>query len=201
MRVASWVFVACAALGAAGMFLPAIEVEGFGSHGGRSLYQLGRDRELAKRMLARYRAHRAIAEKTSDTALRHTGKKAKQLHVDDARDAMSTLDDISDADVAHGTLALSILVWTFVALEVGAIVLVVPATQGPVRRRRVIGALVLAVVIGVIAIAVRWGCGFALDEIDLDQLALGPGPFVAAAAAVGAIAAATVIVVKQPRAK
>jgi hypothetical protein len=201
MRVASWVFVACAVLGATGMFLPAIEVEGLGAHGGQSLYRLGRDRALAKRLLARYRAHRAIAEKTSDSALHHSTKRAKQLHVDDARDAMSTLDDITDDDVAHATLALSILVWTFVVMEIGAIALVAPATQGPIRRRRAIGAVVLAGVIAVIAVAVWWGRNFALDEIDLDQLAAGPGPFVAVAAAVGALAAAVFIVVKQPRKK
>ena len=201
LRVASWVFVACAALGAAGLFLPAIEVEGFGSRGGQSLYKLGGDRELAKRLLGRYRAHRAVGERVSDSALRHASKHAKQLHVDDARDAMSTLDDISDDDVAHGTLALKILVWTFVALEVGAIVLVAPGTQAPISRRRAIGAVALASVIAIIAIAMRWGAGYALEEIDLDQLALGPGPIVTAVAAVAALAASVLVLVKLPRAK
>jgi hypothetical protein len=201
MRVASWVFVACAVLGAAGMFVPAIEGAGLGGHGGQSLYRLSRDRDAFRRVLAFNRAHEVVSKRVTDTALHHQNKRAKQLHFDDARDAIATLSGISDDDVTNGTRALLALVCVFAALEVLAIVLAAPGTQGPVSRRRAIGALVVAALIACIAIAIRIGCGYALEEIDVDQLELGPGPLVTLVGALGALGAAVAVVVMQVRSR
>jgi hypothetical protein len=202
MRVASWVFVACAALGAAGMFLPALHVEGAGIAGRKaapSLFRLSRDRDVARRLLAHYRSHRTWSEHAADTVLHHAEKRAKRLHVDDARDAMSTLDDITDDDIDHGTLALAILVWVFVALEALAAALAFAGAQGATTRRRAIAAVVVAAVVAAIAIAIRIGVGYAVGEIDVDEIGIGFAPIVTAAAAVTALAAAVITLVQHER--
>ncbi len=208
--MAAWLSIAFAVLSAIAVFLPGLEVEVGGVRLSRktslSLYKAAADRELARALLARYAhsAHREYGEKLADRLLEHGGSHAKQLHVDDARDAMSTLDDVSDDDVktaGRALVALTAVYLVLLAIPIG--LLFGDTMRGSYSRRRAIAAVPLLAVASAVAIAVHVGWRAAVfeanDELGAQSFALGSGAWLMPLAAVAALAAAIALLVLQIR--
>jgi hypothetical protein len=210
MRVASWVFVVCALVSALGLFVASVDVEIRGHSLGRrtslSLHDMATDRDFVRRVLARYghAAGRRYGEALADVALHRATARAKQLHVDDARDAMSTLDDVSDDDVKSAARALTIAIWGYVALAIAAAIIAFAGTQREPSRGRAIAGVALAVVLAAAAIgvhvALREAVWQANDEIGAHAVGLAAGAYLVPIAGAAALAAAIAVLVMQVRA-
>src|SRR5262249_25266007 len=100
VRVACWLFVACAVVASIAMFVPAVQLEVGGaavSHRtAESIFQIDTNKGFARRVLARYRESRGahVGKQIMTHAMPHTGKTLRG-HLDDVTSAMSTLDDVS----------------------------------------------------------------------------------------------------------
>jgi|HubBroStandDraft_6_1064221.scaffolds.fasta_scaffold06508_3 hypothetical protein len=202
MRIASWMLVLCCALASIGVFFPAIEArpalaEKLGHrisrHSTLSLYQAASDRQLARRLLAVYRASHGTAVGTRllgaiDPVARGRLKDA----LDDAHDAMDTLGGISDDDAKTIGTAVAVAIWVFLAIQViTALVVLVQAVGGIYRRGRVVGVLVLSVIGAAMAIAMWIACKQVVFEIN-DELSssiteLGSGAWMILVGGVGAL--------------
>lgn len=203
MRVVSWLFVLCALAAATGVFMPCLELTAVKTkHGSISLYDAGRHRAVASRVIAAYHKSRgrALGELLTGTALAHV----KNEYLGDAHDAMTTLDDVSDADIQHAGTALVVAIWLFVVLQALAALLVLGQLVGDVwRRRRLLAIVGIAVVNTAIGVALYVVCKEAAfeanDEIGKTIIAAGPGPLVMAAASVVGLASAIAVAVVQLR--
>jgi len=207
VRVASWVFVLCTALVAAGLFLPGLELELRGAavskHTQRSLYKLASDRELARRLLASYRgsSHRRVGAEIARTVTPRLHGRARAA-LDDTRDAMNTLDAVSDDDVRTAGVVLTVTLWILLGLEAVMAALVFgELMRGSFRRSRHIAALIVALPATAIAIALHVACREAVwqanDEVGRTVMTLGPGAHVVPAAGIAALFLAIVLVAKR----
>ena len=212
MRLAAWLTIVFSVLSATAVFLPGVEVQIGGVAVSRraslSLFQAANERDLARAMLGKY--HRAThlhdAESAADALLLHARKTASKAHVDDARDAMSTLDDVSDSDVKTAGRALVAVKWGYLGLLAILAALAFGDTmRGEYSRKRVIAAVVIATLATAIAIAVHVGWREAVaeanDELGTSTFAVGIGAYVMPAAAIGALAAAVALLVQHVRAR
>ncbi len=208
MRVASWAFVLCAALVAVALFLPSLELRVGGrsvsKRTERSLYQVSSDRALIHRMLVAYHASdkpklgtkivRAVAPRT-------TGRPRAAL--EDARDAMETLDEVTDDDIKSAGTVLTITVWSLVGLEAVLILLVFgQLMSGSFRRGRLVLAVLGSILAVAVAIALHIVCREAAwqvnDEVGRTILTLGPGIYALPLAAIAALVASVVLVARRP---
>lgn len=203
MRVAAWAFVVCTLFGAIGVFLPSFELrvrsQFLGRHTTLSLFQASNNREFARKMLYGY--HRSSGKRVGAAVtaalMPRVGGRIKS-HLDDVRDAMSTLDDVSDEDAKTGGTVLVITVWTLLFLHVLMAGLVFTDTaRGVLRRGRVIAAAGVSVVVTVAAIAIhvvsRQAVWEANDEIGKSFVDLGMGAYMMVVSAVGGLAAIAVV--------
>jgi hypothetical protein len=197
VRVTAWLFVVCAALGALGTVLPSFELEVRGVSLGRraslSLYQAHQDRDFVRRMLAAYRrsSHHRDLEDLTGAKLPAAVRKA---HLDDAHDAMTSLDTISDDDVRTADRVLAIVIWAFVALQVITAGLVFAGNvRGAHRRGQLIAAVALAVVTAAVAIAIQVACREAVfeanDDLGYAAISLAVGAYVIPIASIGTVIA------------
>ena len=194
MRVVSWVFVLCALAAATGVFMPCLEITAVRTkHGSVSLYEASTHRALARKLIAAYQKSRgrALGELVTGAALKHV----KNEYVGDASDAMSTLDEVSDQDVAMAGTALVVAIWLFLALQAIGGVLVLGQLVGDVwRRRRLIAIVAMAVVSSVIGVAMMLVCREAAwqanDEIGRAILGAGTSVYVMAVASLAGLACA-----------
>ncbi len=214
MRIASWLLVACCALAAIGVFFPAIEArpaiaETLGHrisrHSTLSLYQAASDRQLARRLLAVYRASHGTAVGTRllgaiDPVARGRLKDA----LDDAHDAMDTLGGISDHDAKTIGTAVAVAIWVFLAIQVlTALIVLVQAVGGIYRRGRIAGVLVLSVIGAAMAIAMWIACKQVVFEIN-DELSasiteLGTGAWLILVGGTGALTAGITLLIAHLR--
>jgi hypothetical protein len=210
VRLAAWVMIAFAVLSATAVFLPGIQVEVGGVSLGRraslSLYQAAKERDVARALLGKYQATggRHVGERAADLLLEHAAKHAKKAHVDDARDAMSTLDDIRDSDLLTAGRALVAVTYGYLALVVLLVALIFAETmRGGYSRKRAIAAVALATVAAATAIAAHIGWREAVwqanDELGADLFGLGIGAYLMPLGACGALAAAIALLVVQVR--
>jgi hypothetical protein len=205
MRIASWIFVACAVVAALGVFLPAIEV---GSHvisrrQTLSLRQAASDRQTVRKLLAAYRRTGATHASLVSKANSHATGALKDV-LGDASDAMDTLSGISDDDARHAGTALLVVVWTFVGLCAAmALLIFLDVVAGRYQRWKIITALVIAIVVAAIAIAIRYALGEvafeANDEIGREAIAVGSAATVIPVSAVGAVCAIVTLLVMHVR--
>jgi len=203
VRVVSWLFVLCALAGATGVFMPCLEVTAIKTkHGSLSLYDAGSHRAIAARVIAAYhKSHsRALAELFTGKALAHV----KNEYLGDAHDAMTTLDDVSDQDIAHAGTGLVVVIWLFIVLEALAGLLVLGQLVGDVwRRRRLLAIVGIALVNAAIGVGLYVVCKEAAfevnDEIGKTIVGAGPGPLVMAVASVVGLAAAIAVAVGRLR--
>ncbi len=200
MRLASWVFVIAAVLGAVGVFLPSVELQlGRKSVSKRtqiSLYTASRDRELVRRLIAAY--HTSSKRKLSGDIVRtvspRVGGRVRSV-LEDARDAMDTLDDTSDDDVRTAGAAFTAALAALLALDAVMILLVFPSLmRGTFRRGPLLGALVASLLATAIAGALHLACREAVwranDEVGVPTVALAAGAYVIPLAALVSFAAA-----------
>lgn len=207
MRVASWVFVVCTVLGAIAVFMPSIELRLGGSAVSKrtqlSLHAASTDRELVRRLLAAY--HRAPSRRTGAQIVRAVAPRASgraRAALDNTRDAMATLDEVSDDDVRTAGTVFTVALWTLLGLDAAMAGLVfVELMRGGYRRGRLAAALVASALVAVIAVALHVACrqavGEANDEVGRSALVLAAGAYVVPLAAIAGLAAATALVVRR----
>ena len=195
VRVVSWIFVVCAFASATGLFMPSLEVTLVRSkYGNVSLYEVSTHRALATKLIAAYHNNRGRA--LTEILLEHS----KNEYAGDARDAMSTLDSVSDRDVRTAGTAFVAILWAFLALQAVMGLLVLGSLVGDVyRKRRLVLVAVLSAVSTAIAIGLRLVCGEAVfqanDEVGRTVLGVGPGATVmVVASAIGLVAIVTVTI-------
>ena len=210
MRVAGWAFVMCTVLGAIGAFLPSIELRLGGSAVSKrtqlSLHAASSDRELVRRLLVAYRGsapRRVGAELVRTVSPRASGRTRAAL--DDARDAMDTLDEVGDDDVRTAGMVFAITLWTLLGLQAAMAGLVfTELMRDGYRQSCLVAALVLSVVVAATAIALHLGCREVVwqanDEVGRTAVALRVGAYVLPVAAIGSLIAAIVLVVQRGRA-
>jgi hypothetical protein len=209
VRVASWVFVLCTALGAIAVFLPSIELRLRGSAISKrtqlSLYTAGGERALVRRLLAGYHgsSKRHVGAKIMRTVSPRVGGRVRAA-LDDAHDAMDTLDEVTDDDVRTAGTLVTVTLWTLLGLDALMIAQVfTELMRGAYRRSRLIAALVLSVAVTAIAIAVHIVCREVVwqanDEVGGNALALRLGAYVIPIAAVAGLLTAIVLVARRRR--
>lgn len=206
MRVAAWLLVACAMLGAVSLFVPSFELQAHGRISKRaelSLYAAGQRREVMRRMLAGYRStsHRKLGGEAVRKAAPRAGGRTREA-LEDVRDAMDTLDGLTDDDVRTAGIGLVAAVWTLVGLEaVLAGLVFVGLVRSGHRRGRLIGALIVAVVVAALASALHVGVQLAAweanDEVGRNVVALAPGAYLLPAAALLGLVLAIGLVAKR----
>jgi amino acid transporter len=206
VRAVAWLIVVCALAAATGVFLPSLELRAVHTrHGELSLYAASTERQLARRVIAAYHGNRArgLVEAIGARAMKHTRGRVHEA-LDDATSAMSSLDEVSDRDVAAAGTALVVAIWGFLGLEAAIAVLVLGQLAGDVvRKRRRVAVIALGVLASLIAVAlllvvreVAWQVN---DELGAAAVVAGPGAWVMALAALGGLACAiAVAVVRQP---
>ena len=203
MRVVSWLFVLCALAAATGVFMPCLELTAVRTkHGEVSLYQASTHRAIARRLIAAYhKSHaRALGELLVDAAVKHS----KNEYAGDVDDAMTTLDTVSDQDVARAGTALVVVIWLFLLLQAIGALLVLGQLVGDVwRRRRLIAIVALALVSAAIAVALMLGAREAAwqanDEIGHAVVGAGPGVYVMTGATLVALACSIVAAIGRLR--
>lgn len=211
MRIAAWLSIAFAVASAIAVFLPGVELQiggvSLGKRASISLYKAARERDLASALMEKYHATggRKLGEKAADALLQHAHKHAKKAHVDDARDAMDTLDSVSDSDVKTAGQALVVLTWSFFLVVLVLVIVMFGTTNEAFTRRRAIAGVAIAVVLAAVAVAVRFGWGMVVaeanDELGVDSFALGIGADLMAIAAVASLGAAIAVLVLRLRAQ
>ena len=211
MRIAAWVFVVCAVLSITAIFVPAVELQLSGGAISRktslSLYQLSTSRDLVRSYLRAYKRApgKKLGEGLAGALMPRVGKNVRG-HLDDVRDAMTTLDDVKDSDVVLVGRILTATVWTLlVLLAVMAGLVFADTMRGTFRRRRAIAAASLGLITSAIAIvallAVREAVWQANDELGRDLVATAFGAYMLPVTALGALAAAAVQLVQLVRLK
>jgi len=206
VRVASWAYVLCAVLVAVALFLPSFELRAGGrisKRTERSLHQVSADRAMIHRMLVAY--HSSGKRKLGTKIVRAVTPRATgrpRAALEDARDAMDTLDDVTDDDIKQAGRILTIVVWSVIGLEVLMILLVFgELARERYRRWRHVIALLGALVVALTAIALhvvsREAAWQVNDEIGRTILVLGPGAYAMPLAAIGGLIAAVVLVTRR----
>jgi hypothetical protein len=198
VRIASWVFVVSALCAFLSAFLPCIDVTVGGLTPRRtslSLYKITTERKLAGALFGKYsRSHgRVVAEKLTDALVPRMG--SHKAHLDDAQDAMQTLDELSEDDVRNAGLAITIAVWTLLVLSAAMALLVLgELVRREYRRRRTLYAGLISVVVGAIAVGAHLGVREAVwqanDELGSDSFGLAVAAYLLPAAGVIALGAA-----------
>ena len=209
MRLASWMFVLCAALGAIGVFLPSIQLRPGGAAVSKrvelSLYKVASDRAVARRLIAAYRAshHRRLGADLVHSVSPRVGGRARAA-LDDARDALTAVDDVSDDDVRTAGIVLVAALCALLGLDAIMAALVFgELMRGSRRRGRYVAAMTASLLAAAIAIALHLACREAVwqanDEVGRSALSLGPGAYVLPLAALAAFALAVLLVARRSR--
>jgi hypothetical protein len=209
VRVASWIFVVCAALTAAGVFLPSVETHvgsvSLGKRGTLSLYQLNTNRELIRHVFASYHAstHKKLGEAMLAEMVPRLGG-GLHSHLDDVHSAMTSADDVTDDDVRTATIALAIAIWALLAVELAMAALVVhQLMRERFTGKRLVAALAMAVVVATVAVVAHIGVREAVfeanDDLGKDVLAVSYGSYLMLGAAIAAVIAGTTCVVMHYR--
>ena len=207
MRVASWVFVLAAMLGAVGAFLPSVELQLAGKSVSRrtqiSLYTASRDRDVVRKLLATYHASskRQLGADVIRQVSPHVGGRVRSA-LEDARDAMDTLDDTSDDDVRTAGTVFTASLAALLALDGLMILLVFPQLmRGSYRRGPLVAALVASVLAAAVAVALHLACRHAVwqanDEVGRTTLVLAAGAYVIPLAALVGLGAAIALAARR----
>jgi hypothetical protein len=205
VRVASWIFVVCAAITAASVFLPAVELHAgsysLGKRGTLSLYQANTDRDFIRRVFAGYHAssRKKLGEAIVGEMMPRVGGKLHG-HLDDVHSAMTSADDVSDDDIRTATIALAVAIWAVLALELAMAALVVhQLMRERFTGKRLIGATAMSLVVAAVAVVahiiVREAVFEANDDLGKDVVAVSYGSYMMLVAAIGAVVAGVTCVV------
>ena len=211
MRAAAWAFVLFTLLGVVGVFVPAVglRVEGtvLAKKASLSLFAASNDRELVRRFVAGYgkssgrRYGAALIGVLAPRVHGHT-----KSNLDDAHDAMETLDTVQDADIVTGARAFKIGLWAFLGLQalMSLLILVPLLNNGAVRTRTLVIAFVCSVLVTAMAIGIHFACGEAVfeanDDIGYEILTTAIGALLIPLAAIAGLVSLTVFAVRRRRA-
>jgi len=207
VRAAVWVYIVCAFVCVVAAFLPAgqiaIGAAGMEKHEGVSLYQIANSQETVESVLAKYRG-----SKTRVVGAVVLGKVAPHLKgraasgASDVQDAMDALDSLEDEDVKTVGKVASITMWTLLALQVLTAIVLFGVTA-MTSRFRIVGALALAALSAVIAVAIllvlQRVVAEANKEIELQMFSLRVGAYLIPVAACAGLASVIAILVLQIR--
>lgn len=211
MRVATWGFLLCTLLAGIGLALPTLEVTArvtvIGTPPSISVLQLGTSRDTVRRLATAYRQSSARDAATALVASMG-GRLAGRFVTGaaDARGAFAEVDRAMTHDADDLSLAVVVAVWVTIGilaamglLGLGAVV------AGAITRRRARLALLGAVPIAGAGIGTWIGAHLAAAEVRaavaLDVVGVGAGAYLTAASSVGALIAATALVVMTWRAR
>jgi len=209
VRIAAWAFVVCAVLCVVAIFVPAVELRIDGGSVSRktslSLYQISTSRDVVRGYLGAYK--RAPGRKLGEgvtAALMPRVTRGLRGHLGDLRDAMTTLDDVDDKDVVTAGRILTATVWSLLALIAVMTGIVFSDTMRErYRRGRTTVVVALALVVAAAAIAVMLAAREAVwqanDELGRDIIGVAFGAYMLPVAALGALAAGIVQLVKLVR--
>jgi len=207
VRIAAGILVLCALLGATSVFLPSFEVElggiTFGKRGSLSLYQANGNRDFLRKFVSGY--HKSTSRRVGAAVVYALAPRlGNKLHLGDAKDAMDTLDGISDDDTKTASRVLTVTVWGFLLLQLVMTGLILKETvAGTYRRRRLLIALAIAAVLATVALALymisKQAVFEANDELGHDFLQLGVGAQLIPFTALGSLGAMIALVVLQIR--
>jgi hypothetical protein len=202
------IFVACTAMCALSIFVPSVAVEIGGvtvsKRASLSLWQASTNTDIAKRIVGAFNGNskRRLGEALTAALLPHA-RGGLRGHLDDAHSALEAV-DVSDSDIDTGGRVLEIVLFGFFMLAGVAIAVVFVELMRPaIRRKRVIIALVLSVVVAALAIGFhllcREGVWQANDSIGKDALGLAAGAWLMPVMGVGALAALVTVLVMMQR--
>ncbi|HEX4420719.1 MAG TPA: hypothetical protein VH165_22545 [Kofleriaceae bacterium] len=207
MRVASWLLILCTILGGVAVFLPSIELrvngQGFGKRTELSLYKASTDRAMVRRLLAAYRhsKQRKLGGELIHVVTPHVTSRLGHTKeaLEDARDAMDTLDDLTDDDIRLAGTVFTVTLWSLIGLEAVLVALVFgQLMSGIYRRGRMVVAVLVALVVAVASAALHVACREAVweanDEIGRTTIALAPAAYVIPIAAFVSLLAAIALV-------
>ena len=210
MRVASWFLVLCTVLGGVAVFFPNIRLDVgghiLGKHSEISLYRISTDREMVRTMLAVYRHNRqrklgdSLIHKVVPHLSDRLGKAKGSL--EDVRDAMDTLDDLTDDDLKTAGTIYTAAFWGLLGLQAALILLVFPAMfRGAAGRGRRVVALIVALLVAVLAVGFHFGCREVVweanDEFSHTILTLAPAAYLVPIAAVLALFASIALLTRR----
>ncbi len=210
MRIAAWIFVVCTAASAIGVFLPSVELELAGKAVSKrtslSLYRAYTDRDVAQKLIAGYERNtkKRFGAAILTAIMPHTSGRLNGA-LDDATSAMGTLDGITADDVKTGGTIFAITLWAFLGFHalMGGLVFGELMSEG-FRRRRIVIALVIAVLVAAIGVAtclaareVVWEAN---DELGATAFGTGFGAYLTPCGGVAALIAVAVLLAQHIRA-
>ena len=212
MRVVAWAFIICTLVGVAGVFVPAVglrtTVGPLARKTSLSLWQASNDKELVRRFVASYGKSSSKRYGAALIAVLgpHVHGRVKS-NLDDAHDAMETLDTLHDDDVVTGARAFQIALWVFLGLHaVMGFLIFSNLMDGRYRTRTLVLSILASVVVSAMAIAIYWACGEAVfeanDELGLEVVTTRIAATLLPLAALGGLVSLLVLAVlraRQPR--
>lgn len=211
MRAPAWIFLICTVLTVIGVFLPSVEVPvtstTIGKRTSLSLYQANTNRELVRKLVMNYHrsSSRPIGAALIGVMSPRIGGKLKS-YLGDARDAMDTLDGVTDDDAKTLGKVLAITVWTFLLLHAVMAALVfgeAMRVKDGFRTGRIIAALAVSVVVTAVAIAIHLVCKEAVfeanDEVGREALGLAVGAYMIPIASIAGSLAIIALLVQRLR--
>jgi hypothetical protein len=207
VRAAVWAYLVCAFICIVAVFLPAGEMTLgpplLAKHEALSFYEVANSQETVESVLKKYRGSgsRAVGAVVLGKVSPHLKGRAAS-GASDVRDAMDALDSLKDEDVKTvGTIATAAM-WTLIALQiVAALLLFGVATV--TSRLRVVAALLAAALSAAIGVAILLVLQRVVleanKEVELDMFSLRVGAYLIPIAACAGLAAAIAVLVLQTR--
>lgn len=207
MRAAVWAYLVCAFVCIVAVFLPAgqmtIGPPGLAKHEALSLYQVADSRDTVQSVLKKYRGStsRAVGAVVLGKVSPHLKGRAAS-GASDVKDAMDALDSLKDEDVKTVGTITSVTMWTLLALQVAAGLVLFGITT-MTSRWRIAGALVAAALSAAIGVAILLVLQRVVleanREIELQLFSLRIGAYLIPLAAGAGLVSVIAILVLQAR--
>ncbi len=200
----------CTTLSVIGVFLPSVELPvtatTIAKRTSLSLYQANTNRDLVRKVVMNYHrsSSRPIGAALIGVMSPRSGGKLRG-YLGDARDAMDTLDGVTDDDARTLGKVLAITVWTFLGLHLvmGGLVFAEAMRVHGFRTGRIVAALAASVIVTALAIGIHLACKQAVveanDEVGRDVLDLAIGAELIPIAAIAGLIAVIVLLVQRLR--
>lgn len=167
VRATAWIAIFCALGCVLGVFLPAGQLQVGGriaqSTTSRSLYQIGKSTDSVESFLAKYRS--SSARKLGAKALDKIAPKLPgriQDQLGDVQDANATIESLKAEDIETVGAITAAVMWSLLGLNLILVALLV-GVQPRSSRLRLAGAVVMALVTALLAVAVY----VVLDQVVL----------------------------------
>ena len=207
MRAAVWAYLVCAFICIVAVFLPAgqmaIGPPALAKRESLSLYQVANSQESVQAILKKYRGStsRAVGGVVLGKVAPHLKGRAASS-ASDVRDAMDALDSLKDEDVKTVGKITSATMWTLIALQVVAALLLFGVAT-VTSRVRVIAALFATAISAAIGVAILLVLQRVVleanKELELEMFSLRLGAYLIPIAACAGLASTIAVLVLQTR--